>query len=140
MKFLTREPIDLNELMKEVIDPKAGAIVTFLGTTRNHSQGKEVKYLEYEAYESMAEKKIGELIAKAYKSWSIHHIALKHRLGRIDLTESSIAIYVSSSHRADAYAASRFLIDEIKKKVPIWKKEYFTDGSQWSPGEPVSKP
>ncbi len=138
MSYLTREPIDLNQLMKEVTDPKAGGIVTFLGTTRNHSEGKEVRYLEYESYESMAEKMIDDLVKQAYQKWQLHHIALQHRLGRIELTEPSIAIYVSSSHRAEAYAASRFLIDEIKKKVPIWKKEYFTDGCQWSPGAPVT--
>jgi molybdopterin synthase catalytic subunit len=138
MNYLTRKPIDLNLLMMDVADPKAGAIVTFLGTIRNHSEGKDVKYLEYEAYETMAEKMIDTLVKQAYVKYPVHHIALKHRLGRIELTEPSIAIYVSSSHRADAYSASRFLIDEIKKKVPIWKKEYFTDGSEWSPGAPVT--
>ncbi len=138
MSYLIRKPIDLNVLMMEVADPKAGAIVTFLGIIRNHSEGKDVKYLEYEAHETMAEKMIDDLVKQAYEKWPVHHIALQHRLGRIELTEPSIAIYVSSSHRVDAYSASRFLIDEIKKKVPIWKKEYFTDGSQWSPGTPIT--
>ena len=111
----------------------SGAEVIFIGKVRNHSNNRKVLYLEYEAYESMAEKMIDALIRKTKSLWHVDSIEVLHRLGRVSLGEIAVLIQVSSAHRDEAYQASRFLIEEIKHKVPIWKKEYFADGtSEWS--------
>ena len=133
MQYLTREIIDASQFVQDENDFAAGAGVIFLGMIRNHSDGKNVIYLEYEAYEEMAEKMIHELIRAAFLRWPLAGIKLLHRTGRIDLGEIAVAVAVRSAHRDEAYQASRFLIEEIKHKVPIWKKEYFADGSsEWS--------
>ncbi len=111
----------------------SGAEVIFLGKVRDHSQGRKVLYLEYEAYEAMAENLIEDLIAEAKTLWKIDRVRILHRLGKVRLGEIAVWIEVGSAHRDEAYRASRFLIEEIKHKVPIWKKEYFEDGtSEWS--------
>jgi molybdopterin synthase catalytic subunit len=131
--YLTRQPIDTFSFTGALRDASVGANVLFLGVVRRHSHGKEVLYLEYEAYERIAERMIHELILSAFKRWLLEEIRLIHRLGRVELGEIAVAINVSSAHRDEAYEASRYLIEEIKHKVPIWKKEYFADGtSEWS--------
>ena len=111
----------------------SGAEVIFVGKVRNHSNGKKVLFLEYEAYEAMAENQIAGLIAEARMRWQIDNIKVLHRLGKVGLGETAVLIEVESAHRDEAYQASRFLIEEIKHKVPIWKKEYFEDGTtEWS--------
>jgi len=111
----------------------AGASVLFLGIVRNHSKGKAVLYLEYEAYEEMAERIIHELVKSAFERWKLEDIKILHRIGTVNLGKIAVAIEVSSVHRDEAYQASRYLIEEIKHRVPIWKKEYFADGtSEWS--------
>lgn len=128
-----RTPIYASEFLEMTNDFRSGASLLFLGTVRNHSEGREVLYLEYEAYEEMAEKMIAELIAEAFQRWPLEGIRLFHRLGRVELGEIAVAIAVETAHRDEAYQASRYLIEGIKHKVPIWKKEYFADGtSQWS--------
>ncbi len=113
-------------------DFRTGAEVIFLGKVRDHSQGKKVLFLEYEAYEPMAEKMIENLAAEAAKRWQIEDVRILHRLGRVGLGEIAVFIEVQSAHRDEAYQASRFLIESIKHQVPIWKKEYFADGtSEW---------
>lgn len=130
---LTRTPICASELLEMTSNFTSGASLLFFGTVRNHSGGREVLYLEYEAYEEMAEKMMAELLAEAFQKWPLKGIKLFHRLGRVELGEIALAISVESAHRGEAYQASRHLIEGIKHKVPIWKKEYFADGtSPWS--------
>ena len=128
---VTDQPIDLNELVRYVTDLEAGAIATFIGTTRNNNEGRKVIALDYEAYGEMAEKELGRIGDDAKKQWPICRIAIVHRLGPVQIGESSVIIAVSSAHRDAAFAASRFAIEEIKKTVPIWKKEVFEGGEVW---------
>jgi molybdopterin synthase catalytic subunit len=137
--YLTRLPIVPKSACPDEFH--SGAEVIFIGKVRNHSHGKKVLYLEYEAYEPMAENLIGELIQEAGERWKVDSVRLLHRLGKVGLGEAAVWIEVSSAHRDEAYQASRFLIEQIKHKVPIWKKEYFEDGTNvWSRCEHVSLP
>jgi molybdopterin synthase catalytic subunit len=124
-------PIDLNELVRYVTDAEAGAIATFIGTTRNNNEGRNVIALDYEAYPEMAEKELARIGAEAAGKWQIRRMAIVHRLGPVQIGEASVIIAVSSAHREAAFAASRFAIEEIKKTVPIWKKEVFEGGEVW---------
>jgi molybdopterin synthase catalytic subunit len=128
---VTQGLIDLSELVRCVSDPEAGAIVTFIGTTRNNNEGRRVIALDYEAYAEMAERELARIGADAEKKWQISRIAIVHRLGPVQIGEASVIIAVSSAHREAAFAASRFAIEEIKKTVPIWKKEVFEGGEVW---------
>ncbi|MGH7818058.1 MAG: molybdenum cofactor biosynthesis protein MoaE [Candidatus Binatia bacterium] len=128
---VTDQPIDLQKLVDYVTDPQAGAIATFIGTTRNNNEGRKVIALDYEAYPEMAEKELARIGADAAKQWPICRMAIWHRLGRVEIGEASVIIVVSSAHRDAAFAASRFAIEEIKKTVPIWKKEVFEGGEVW---------
>lgn len=138
---ITRQPIDLQELVRFVTDCEAGAIATFIGTTRNNNEGRKVIALDYEAYTEMAEKELARIGQDASKKWQICRMAILHRLGRVQITEASVIIAVSSAHRDAAFAACRFAIEEIKKTVPIWKKEVFEGGEVWigtQTGEPFT--
>jgi len=128
---ITRDRIDVAQLEREVADPSAGAIVTFAGTTRRENAGRSVIRLEYEAYEPMALSEIRKLAHEAGERWNIVRIAIRHRVGRVDIGETSVAIAVSAAHRAQAFEACRFAIDRLKEIVPIWKKEYFEGGEVW---------
>jgi molybdopterin synthase catalytic subunit len=129
---LTRDPIQPQEAIDAVRGPGNGAVVTFLGTVRDHAEGGAVVALEYEAYESMAERKLNEAADEAAQRWRLGGVAIIHRLGRMDVSETSIAIAVSAGHRPEAFEACRYLIDRIKQVVPIWKKQTFADGaSEW---------
>ena len=128
---VTREPIDLQELVRSVTDPSAGAIATFIGTTRNNNEGRKVIALDYEAYPEMAEKELARIGADAKRKWKIERMAITHRIGPVQITEPSVIIAVSAAHRDDAFQACRFAIEEIKKTVPIWKKEMFEGGEVW---------
>lgn len=128
---VTREPIGLRELVTYVTDPSAGAIATFIGTTRNNNEGRKVIALDYEAYPEMAEKELARIGAEAKKKWKIERMAIVHRIGPVQITEPSVVIAVSAAHRDDAFQACRFAIEEIKKNVPIWKKEVFEGGEVW---------
>lgn len=134
--YLTRGPINACDVIAGPNWPACGPIgasVLFLGTVRNHSKGRGVLYLEYEAYEEMAEGMIQRLMDAAFRQWPLEDVKLFHRLGRVGLGEIAVAIDVRSVHRDEAYRASRYLIEEIKHRVPIWKKEFFEDGtSEWS--------
>lgn len=116
--------------------PEDGAIVIFDGVVRNNSRGRSTEYLVYESYEEMALKQLRELAEEAKRRFAIRNVALVHRTGRIEVGESSVLIAVYSAHRAAAFDACRWLIDTLKKTVPIWKKEYFKDGAVWADGEP----
>ena len=138
---VTNEPIDLRELVRYVTDPEAGAIVPFIGTTRNNNEGRRVIALDYEGYPEMAEKELARIGEEARKKWSICKMAIVHRLGPVQIGEASVVIVVSSAHRDAAFAASRFAIEEIKKTVPIWKKEVFEGGEVWigtQSGQPLT--
>ena len=139
---VTREPIDLQELVTYVTDPSAGAIATFIGTTRNNNEGRRVIALDYEAYPEMAEKELARIGEDAKKRWKIQRMAIVHRIGPVQITEPSVIIAVSAAHRDDAFQACRFAIEEIKRSVTIWKKEVFEGGEVWigtQSGQPLGK-
>ena len=110
--------------------------IAFEGIVRNHTRGRQTLYLDYEAYEGMALKQMEELAEQALRQFPVREVAIVHRLGRLEIGEISVLIVVASAHRAAAYEASRWLIDTLKRSVPIWKKEYFVDGAVWAEGEP----
>ena len=131
--YLTRKAIRTAGFLNGDDNFKTGASIVFLGTVRDHSDNKKVLYLEYEAYEEMAEQMIRELVTFSFDRWPLEEIKILHRLGRVWLGQIAVVIEVKSAHRDEAYQASRYLIEEIKHKIPIWKKEYFADGtSEWS--------
>src|SRR5580704_1305759 len=132
---LGHDPIDPAALVRHVRTDTDGGIVTFDGCVRNNSHGRRTLYLEYEAYESMALAKIREIAAQMHEKFSIDRVAIAHRLGRLEIGETSVFIAVSSPHRPAAFEACRFAIDTLKRTVPIWKKEYFADGAVWADGE-----
>jgi molybdopterin synthase catalytic subunit len=132
---LVRDPIDIASLVHDVRAPEDGAIVTFDGFVRNQSHDRATLYLDYEAYESMALAKMREIAAQLREKYRIHRVAIVHRLGRLQIGETSVFIAVSAPHRAAAFDACRFAIDTLKRTVPIWKKEYFEDGAVWADGE-----
>ncbi len=139
---VTDKPINLHELIDCVTDPEAGAIATFIGTTRNNNQGRKVIALDYEAYPEMAQKELARLGEEAKKKWPICRMAIVHRIGPVQITEPSVIIAVSAAHREAAFAACRFAIEEIKKTVPIWKKEVYEGGEIWigtQSGQPLSR-
>ena len=133
--LLTNAPIDPDALIRHVRTPGDGAVVTFDGCVRNQSHNRPTLYLDYEAYESMAVAKLREISAAARAQFAIDRVAIAHRLGRLQVGETSVFIAVSAPHRSAAFDACRFLIDTLKRTVPIWKKEYFEDGAVWADGE-----
>jgi MoaE-MoaD fusion protein len=132
---LVHTPISAAALAAHVRGSADGAIVIFDGFVRDHSKDRRTRYLEYEAYEPMAIAKIQEIAAHIREKFAIHCLAIIHRLGRLEIGETSVFIAVSAAHRAAAFEACRFAIDTLKRTVPIWKKEYFEDGSVWADGE-----
>lgn len=133
---LTRERIAADRLAAAAKRGEDGAVVVFDGMVRNNSRGRRTLYLEYEAYEDMAVKQMRELAEQARSRFAIRHVTLVHRLGRLEIGETSVLIVVAAAHRAAAFEANRWLIDTLKQTVPIWKKEVFVDGAVWAPGEP----
>src|SRR5687768_10410632 len=132
MIALTNNPIDPARMVGQVSSNDAGAVVLFLGTTREFTHGRKTVSLDYECYPEMAEKQLAELEAEARRRWPLTACAIVHRLGHLELGEASIAIAVSSPHRQDAFEAGKWLIDTIKEVVPIWKQENWADGtSEW---------
>jgi molybdopterin synthase catalytic subunit len=132
---LQQQPIGAAELIRQVRGSEDGAIVTFDGFVRNHSHGRATKYLEYEAYESMALGKMKDIVSQLHERYAIRRVAIVHRLGHLDVGETSVFIAVSAAHRGAAFDACRHAIDILKKTVPIWKKEFFEDGAVWADGE-----
>jgi molybdopterin synthase catalytic subunit/molybdopterin converting factor small subunit len=133
---LVRVPIDSASVVAAVKQGEDGAVVVFDGIVRNNTRGRRTLYLVYEAYEDMALRMMHELAQQAVAEHAVRQVALVHRLGRLEVGETSVLIAVSSAHRAQAFEACRWLIDTLKKTVPIWKKEHFEDGAVWSDGEP----
>jgi molybdopterin synthase catalytic subunit len=128
---LTEEPIDPGVVVEQVADHAAGGIATFIGTTRAHSRGRTVLYLEYEGYAGMAEKVMAELAAELKQRYELCEVAIAHRTGRVDIGGISVAIAVSAPHRQDALAACKDAIDRLKEIVPLWKKEVYEGGEEW---------
>ena len=134
--WLTREPIDGARLADEAKQGEDGAVVVFDGIVRNNTRGRKTLYLDYESYEDMALKLMGELAVEARTKFGVREVRIVHRLGRLMVGETSVLIVVASAHRGQAFDACRWVIDTLKKKVPIWKKETFVDGVVWADGEP----
>ena len=129
---LTKQPIDTQQVLGRVSSTQAGAVVLFLGTTREFTRGRQTRSLNYECYAEMAEKKLAELEAQAHERWQLVATAIVHRVGPVELGEISVAIAVSSPHRQNAFEAGQWLIDTLKEVVPIWKQEHWADGTtQW---------
>ncbi len=128
--LLTRDPLDRDALIAATTHASVGGIVVFEGVVRNHARGKQIRYLEYEAYEEMAREQILAIVAEARQRWGVERIAVAHRFGRLEIGEASVIIVVASPHRAEAFDACRYIIDTLKTKVPIWKKEVATDGEE----------
>ena len=128
---LTAEPLSLDAVVREVQRDEAGAIATFLGTVRNRSRDRKVLYLEYEAYEGMAEETMADLARELTRQHELLAVAIHHRVGRVEIGEPSVAIAVSSPHRAAALAACKEAIDTLKGTVPLWKKEVYEGGEEW---------
>lgn len=139
---ITKERIDTEALLAHVSSSQSGAVVLFLGNTREFTGEKQTTLLSYECYESMAISKLNELRDHAMSNWNLLDVAVIHRIGVVDLGESSVAIAVASEHRVAAFDAGRWLIDTLKEQVPIWKKEVWSDGSsEWvHPDQSKAKP
>lgn len=134
--FITREKIDTQGMLEAINRPDDGAAVVFEGIVRNNTRGRRTLYLDYEAYDEMAVKQLESLAEQAIAGFKVRDVAIIHRLGRLEIGETSVLIAVASAHRAAAFDACRWIIDTLKKTVPIWKKEYFEDGAVWADGEP----
>jgi molybdopterin synthase catalytic subunit len=133
---LTREPIDGARLAAEAKQGEDGAVVVFDGIVRNNTRGRKTLHLDYEAYEEMALKQMDELAVEARTKFGVREVKIVHRLGRLMIGETSVLIVVASAHRGKAFDACRWVIDTLKRQVPIWKKETFEDGVVWADGEP----
>jgi len=133
---LTRERIDAEKLVAAAKRGEDGAVVVFDGIVRNNTRGRATLYLDYEAYEEMALRQMRELSAQARERFGVRQVTIVHRLGRLEIGETSVLIVVASAHRGAAFDACRWVIDTLKQTVPIWKKETFADGAVWAPGEP----
>ena len=136
---LTRERIDAEKTIVMVKSGEDGAVVVFDGIVRNHTRGRRTLHLDYEAYEEMALRQMRELGLKARERFGVRQVTMLHRLGRLEVGETSVLIVVASGHRSAAFEACRWLIDTLKQTVPIWKKETFADGAVWAPGDPFPK-
>jgi molybdopterin synthase catalytic subunit len=141
MVDLVTQPIDTNAVLEHVSSPEAGAVVLFLGTTRQFTAGRETMSLDYECYADMARAKLAELEAEARRRWQLVECAIVHRVGHLEIGEASVAVAVSTAHRQAAFEAGQWLIDTLKQVVPIWKQENWNDGTtQWvHPGLEVPK-
>ncbi len=133
--FLTREKIDTEGTLQVIKQPEDGAAVVFEGIVRNNTRGRRTLYLDYEAYDQMALTQLESLATQAIDRYRVRDVAILHRLGRLEIGETSVLIVVASAHRGAAFDACRWLIDTLKRTVPIWKKEYFEDGAVWADGE-----
>ena len=134
MVKLTRNPIDVLELLSEVEDDGSGGVVLFLGRVRNHSNGQKVTGLSYEAFEEMAQAQLSKIEEEVRRNWPVRGVSIHHRFGEMRIGDISVAIAVACAHRNEAFAACKFAIDTLKVKVPIWKKEFREDGSFWVEG------
>lgn len=128
MPHLTKDKIDLANILEQAHHERAGAVVLFSGEARNHHEGKEVGFLEYEAHEEMASLSIQEIVREAKEKWPLHVAIAQHRIGKVEISETAVVVVTSASHRKEAYEANQYIIDRIKAETPIWKKEFFASG------------
>jgi molybdopterin synthase catalytic subunit len=126
---LTTEPIDYAAMVERARDPGSGAVVLFLGTVRDISDGRPVSSLDYEAYPPMAEEKLAEIVDDASQRWPLRHASVAHRHGHLELGDVAVAVVTASEHRAEAFAAAQWIMDTIKQLVPIWKRENWAEGT-----------
>lgn len=141
MKHIQHTPIHYAKLFDGFRDPNSGAVVLFSGEVRDNNKGKAVTHLEYEAYEPMAEKMISEILADATAKWQLNQAVCVHRVGTVDISGCAVVVITGSGHRAAAYEANRYIIDRVKNEVPIWKHEFYTDGtSEWGQNCDCSSP
>jgi molybdopterin synthase catalytic subunit len=131
---ITSTKIEIEEVIGKASDIESGAMVVFIGMVRKSSRGREVKYLEYEAYGEMALREFDKIAQEIKQMWNIRKLAIVHRIGKLNLGEISVLIVVSAPHRDEAYGASRYAIEKLKQSVPIWKKEVWEDGEEWIQG------
>lgn len=138
MLKITSDEIELGDVIRAVEAGDAGAIVHFLGVVRNNTEGREVSYLEYEAYPPMAEKKMAEIAQEIDEKWGLDRVAMIHRVGRLEIGEVSVAVAVASPHRKEAFEACHYAMNRLKQIVPIWKREVWADGEEeWVKPDPV---
>lgn len=138
-RWVQESPLELEPLLRETADPASGALVVFYGTVRDHNDGRPVRSMAYEAHVSMAEKVLAAIEAEVLEKFDVRRCRIVHRIGHLALGEPSVIIVVRSGHRADAYAASRYAIDELKQRAPIWKEEHYADGdSRYLDGVPLA--
>lgn len=134
MAYLTSDPIGLDPLLDSVRSPSRGGVACFLGIVRDHHDGRKVLRLDYSAYVPMAEAELARVVAEAESRWDVA-VAVRHRVGSLDVGDTAVAVAVASGHRDEAFVACRYVIEEVKRRVPIWKKEYFADGTvEWVSG------
>jgi len=131
---ITREPLDRNALVAAITHRGVGGIVVFEGVVRDNARGKQIRYLEYDVYPEMAIQQIRTIITESEKRWGVERVAVAHRVGRLEIGEASVIVVVATPHRAEAFDACRYIIDTLKKTVPIWKKEVATTGEEWVEG------
>jgi molybdopterin synthase catalytic subunit len=137
---ITPEPLDPQRAVDAVRRDESGAVAVFLGVVRNHNQGRHVEYLEYDAYPAMAEKKMRDVADEVRARWPVDGVAVLHRIGRLEIGETSLVVAVSSAHRREAFEACHHAVDRIKQVVPIWKKEVWEGGEEWIEGSVVPVP
>ena len=141
MQHISSKPIVYSDLFDQFRHPNSGAVVMFSGEVRNHNKGRKVTHLEYEAYAPMAEKMIEEILAAAISKWKLNQAACIHRTGKVEISESAVVVITGAAHRLAAYEANRYIIDKVKNEVPIWKHEFFADGSsEWGQNCDCSTP
>lgn len=134
---ITHDPLDdaaIRALVREATHASDGGVVTFEGVVRDNARGKRVRYLEYDAYPEMAEQMMATIAAEVEQRWQTNHVAIVHRIGRLEIGECSVVVVVACPHRAEAFEACRYAIDTLKTTVPIWKKEVAEDGEEWVEG------
>ena len=131
MILITYDELDVGKVAAQVGDPGSGAIVTFIGTTRDNTAGRTVLFLDYEAYRPMADQQLQRVADEMLERWDLNDVAIHHRLGRVEIGQTSLVVAASSAHRKEAFEACQFSIDRIKQIVPIWKKEFFEGGEVW---------
>lgn len=136
---ITEAKVDIQAVSESVVDERHGAVATFVGVVRGISRGKRISHLEYEAYEGMAVKRMADVAAQIKERWGLDRVAIVHRVGRLEIGEASIVIAVASPHRHEAFVACEFAIDEVKRTVPVWKKEVWEDGEVWIGLEPQAQ-
>ena len=132
---ITKEPLDVGAIARRVVPPECGAIVTLDGFVRQFTKERETLYLEYEGYEPMALKELEKIVEKAHEQFEIAHVGIVHRLGKLEIGDTSVVISVAAPHRRAAFEACEWLIKELKRTVPIWKKEVYRGGETWIEGE-----